>query len=67
LVAEGDGHFREPFARIGALRIAAPTWRRRSRFAIARRRPSRLLRRRPGALPETPLVHRGEREIIARN
>jgi hypothetical protein len=67
LVAEGDGHFREPFARIGALRIAAPTWRRRRRFAIARRRPSRLLRRRSGALPETPLVHRGEREIIARN
>jgi hypothetical protein len=67
LVAEGDGKFREPFARMGALRIEAPTWRRRRRSAIARRRPSRLLRRRPGALPATPLVHRGEREIIARN
>jgi Family of unknown function (DUF6101) len=67
LVAEGDGKFREPFARIGALRIEAPTWRRRRRSAVSRRRPFRLLRRRPGALPAIPLVHRGEREIIARN
>jgi len=67
LVAEGDGSLREPFARMGALRIEAPTWRRRRRTTIARRRPSRLLRRRPGELPEMPVVHRGEREIIARN
>ena len=31
LVAEGDGSLREPFARLGALRIEAPTWRRRRR------------------------------------
>jgi len=67
LVAERDGSLREPFARLGALRIEAPTWRRRRRTAIARRRPARLLRRRPGALPDVPVVHRGEREIIARN
>jgi hypothetical protein len=67
LVAEGDGQLREPFARLGSLRIEAPTWRRRRRSAIARRRPSRLLRRRPGKLPQTPAVHSGEREIIARN
>jgi Family of unknown function (DUF6101) len=67
LVAEGDGSLREPFARLGALRIEAPVWRRRRRSAIARRRPSRLLRRRPGKLPITPVVHRDEREIIARN
>ena len=67
LVAESDGKLREPFARLGALRIEAPTWRRRRRSAIAKRRPSRLLRRRPGALPAQPVVHRGEREIIARN
>ena len=67
LVAESDGNLREPFARSGALRIEAPTWRRRRRSAIARRRPSRLLRRRPGKLAGEPLVHRGEREIIARN
>jgi hypothetical protein len=67
LVAEGDGSLREPFARMGAVRIEAPTWRRRRRSAIARRRPSRLIRRQPGRLSATPLVHRGEREIIARN
>jgi uncharacterized protein DUF6101 len=67
LVAEGDGTLREPFARLGALRVEAPTWRRRRRSAIARRRPSRLMRRRPGTPTAAPLVHRDEREIIARN
>jgi hypothetical protein len=67
LVAEGDGTLREPFARLGALRVETPTWRRRRRTAIARRRPSRLLRRRPGKLPAAPCVHSDEREIIARN
>ena len=67
LVAEADGSLREPFARIGALRIEAPRWRRRRRSAIARRRPPRLMRRRPGKLSAQPVVHRGEREIIARN
>jgi len=67
LVAERDGSLREPFERIGALRVEAPSWRRRRRSAIARRRPSALLRRRPGRPPATPSVHRGEREIIARN
>jgi hypothetical protein len=55
------------FARMGRLLIAAPTWRRRRRSAVARRRPSRLLRRRAGALSAVPVVHRGEREIIARD
>jgi hypothetical protein len=66
LVSESDGTLREPFARLGALRVEPPTWRRRRRSAIARRRPGRLLRRRPAALPAVPLVHSGEREIIAR-
>jgi hypothetical protein len=66
LVAERDGTLREPFARIGALAIEAPTWRRRRRNAIRQRRPSFLVRRRPGRLPPVPNVHRGEREIIAR-
>jgi hypothetical protein len=66
LVAQGDGTLREPFARMGALRIEAPTWRRRRRTTIARRRPSRLLRRRPGSWRVAPPVRRGEREIIAR-
>jgi len=67
LVAEGDGTLREPFARLGALRIEVPTWRRRRKSAIARRRPSILLRRRPGNAQQSPTVYRGEREIIARN
>jgi hypothetical protein len=67
LVAEGDGSLREPFARLGAVRVEAPTWRRRRRTAIGRRRSARLLRRRPGIASEKPAVHRGEREIIARN
>jgi Family of unknown function (DUF6101) len=67
LVAERDGSLREPFARLGALRIEAPTWRRRRRSALARRRPTILLRRWPRVARETPCMHRGEREIIARN
>ena len=67
LVAECDGSLREPFARLGAVRIEAPKHRRRRRNAIARRRPSIRLRCRAGKLSAAPLVHRGEREIIARN
>jgi hypothetical protein len=65
LVAERDGSLREPFPRLGAVRIETPASRRRRRTSIARRRPSRLLRRRPGAPPAFPVTHRGEREIIA--
>jgi hypothetical protein len=67
LVADSDGSLREPFARLGALRTEAPTLRRRRRTAIARRRPARALRRRAGVPRQAPDVHRGEREIIARN
>jgi uncharacterized protein DUF6101 len=67
LVAERDGILREPFARLGAVRIDVPTWRRRRRTAIARRRPAALLRRRAGAPSKKPAIHRGEREIIARD
>lgn len=67
LVAEGDGSLREPFAMLGALRIAAPIARRRRRGTIARRRPSRLMRRKATRLSDTPAVHRGEREVIARH
>jgi Family of unknown function (DUF6101) len=67
LVSERDGSLREPFARIGALRVEPPTWRRRRRTGIARRRPRILLRRRAGKMPEAPALHRGEREIIAQD
>ena len=67
LVADNDGSLREPFARLGAVRVEAPTWRRRRRTTIGRRRSIRMLRRRPGIAAGKPAVHRGEREIIARN
>ena len=67
LVADGDGALREPFRRIGRLGVGAPTPRRRRRAAIKWRRPSILMRRKPGRPSATPTVHRGEREIIARN
>jgi hypothetical protein len=67
LVAEADGALREPFARIGALRIASPTPRRRQRGAIKARRPKIFLRRKAGDASAPCAVHRGEREIIARD
>ena len=66
LVAQSDGRLREPFARIGGVRVAAPVLRRRRHSAIKMRRPSLPLRRRPGRQFATPFVHRGEHEIIAR-
>ncbi len=67
LVAERDGDLREPFPRLGALAVAAPAPRRRRRSALKRRRPSILLRRKPGYARTRATVHRGEREIVARN
>jgi hypothetical protein len=67
LVVETDGRLREPFARIGALRIAAPLPRRRKYSSVKARRPSILLRRKGGRRLDGAAVHRGEREIIARN
>lgn len=67
LVTEADGTLREPFARVGQIRADAPTPRRRRRGPVRRRRPSILMRRKAARLPETPTVHRDEREIIARD
>jgi hypothetical protein len=66
LIADGEG-FREPFERIGAVRVRAPVPRRRVRGAVRRRRPSILMRRKPGRGGLDAQIHRGEREIIARN
>ena len=66
LIPDGEG-FREPFERIGAVRVHAPTPRRRSRSILWRRRPSILRRRKPGRAQGDPQIHRDEREIIARN
>jgi hypothetical protein len=65
LIGDTDGTMREAFARIGCLRIAPATWRRRRRSAIARRRPSRLWRRQVGRTDIASAIHRGEREITA--
>ena len=67
MLVEDDGALREPFARMGGVRIERPRPRRRRRSALKRRRPSMPLRRQPGKLTDTTPVHRGEREIIARN
>jgi Family of unknown function (DUF6101) len=65
LVADDDGQLHEPFARLGAVRVADPCVRTR-RGSIRLRRPSILMRRKPGRTGATPSVHR-ENEIIARN
>jgi hypothetical protein len=66
LVAEADGRLREPFPRIGAVRVATPVARRRRHSALRARRPTFPLRRRPGHSLADAAVHQGEREIIAR-
>jgi len=67
LVAEEDGALREPFQRLGGVRVDAVCPRRRRRSALKRRRSTMSLRRSTGEIGETTPVHRGEREIIARN
>ena len=54
-------------AHLGNLHIERPRPRRRRRSALKARRPSILLRRGYGKVTEATPVHRGEREIIARN
>jgi hypothetical protein len=58
---------REPFARMGGVLTSRPRARRRRHNAIKCRRPTMPLRRRAGKITEATPVHRGEREIIARN
>jgi hypothetical protein len=67
LVTDEAGALREPFRRLGVLRVAAVAPRRRHQHAISRRRPLIQFRRRRLRLGTELPVHRGEREIIARN
>jgi hypothetical protein len=67
LVVESDDSLREPFRRIGRVNAGALSARRKRRAAIRWRRPSILMRRKPGRPSAQPPVHRGEREIIARD
>lgn len=63
LIADNNGQLREPFRRLGAVRISDPCERSR-RSQPRRRRPSILMRRTAGR--PSMAVHR-EREIIARS
>ncbi len=67
LLVEDEGSLREPFARMGGVRIEHVRARRRRRNSIKCRRPSMPLRRQVSRLTGTTPVYRGEREIIARN
>ena len=66
LVADAEGALREPFPRLGAVRVRDPAPRRRRRNAVAKRRPRIVFRRRATALSPAADMHAGEREIIAR-
>ena len=66
LVADDDGQLREPFRRLGAIRISDPCERVGRRGALRRRRPNILMRRKPGRQSTAVAVYR-EREIIARS
>jgi len=66
MLVEDEGALREPFARIGRVRVDCPKPRRRRRNILSKRRPSILMRRKVRHVGETP-VYRGEHEIIARN
>jgi Family of unknown function (DUF6101) len=66
LLMKTAGQLCEPFAR-GGVRIDLPQPRRRGTAALKARRPATLLRRRSSSIALLPVLHRGEREIIARN
>jgi len=67
LLIEDNGRWREALARMGGVRVGAPSPRRRRRSSLKRRRPSILMYRAAGKLTANAPVHRGEHEIIARN
>jgi len=67
LIDDDNGGYREPFARIGGVRIARIKPRRRRHSALKRRRPTMPLRRKAGKVTAATPVYRGEHEIIARN
>jgi len=68
LLAEQGAASRAPNAQlVGQLQIERPRPRRRRRSALKNRRPSILLRRGHGKITKSTPVHRGEREIFARD
>jgi hypothetical protein len=67
LVAESDGSLREPFETLGILTLGRTGERRTRRTALRTRRPKIYRRRACVRSMAEMAVHRGEREIIARN
>ncbi len=67
LIDDDEGGWREPFARIGGVRVERVRSRRRRHSVLRRRRPTMPLRRKPGKVTDSAPVYRGEDEIIARN
>ncbi|MBS9477220.1 DUF6101 family protein [Ancylobacter radicis] len=67
LITEADGSRRPAYQMIGRLTVATPRLRRRRRGALKHRRPTMLRRRAPGRPIGSLSVHRGERELIARD
>ncbi|MGA7528715.1 MAG: DUF6101 family protein [Pseudolabrys sp.] len=67
LFAEHPGSSPAASAHLDHLHVERPRPRRRRRSALKARRPSVLLRRGTGKVTRATPVHRGEREIIARN
>jgi hypothetical protein len=67
LLHDEDAGWRDAFARMGRVRVAGPSPRRRRRSALRNRRPMMLMRRQPGKRDVATPVIRGEHEIIARN
>jgi hypothetical protein len=65
LVVDDSGVLHELFPRLGQVRLGKTAPRRRRRTAMKWRSPSIRWRRQRGV--KTDAVHRGEREIIARN
>jgi len=67
LLTERDGNRRPAYPMIGRLSVGATLARRRRRGPLKQRRPS-MFRRRAAGRPLAGLeVHRGERELIARD
>jgi hypothetical protein len=66
LVADADGSLRDPLGPLGRVKGNVKAPRKRGRvLSRARRSPRRL--RRKTCKPAAMEIHRGEREIIARN
>jgi uncharacterized protein DUF6101 len=65
LIAGLDGCLRPPVAMLGALASGETAARRRRRTPLRKRRPYFFARRKGFSVRLAPVVHRGEREIIA--